>query len=73
MEPISEHQHLQLELSQSRLIHLFPNSWYAKYFFWRTKQRYIRYLGWLKNKEIDEERIDRIWNRIQKRIVEGDL
>jgi hypothetical protein len=42
---INEHQALEYELGSSVILSLFPSNLVSRYFAWKTRRKYQRYLG----------------------------
>jgi hypothetical protein len=55
MTPLTEQQVFEYEAGKVGIIQSFIINWFPKYFFWRTKLRYKRYLGFMEYKKIKRD------------------
>mgnify|MGYP006910613199 CR=1 FL=1 len=60
MTPLTEHQVFEYESGKTTFIQSCINNWFPKYFIWKVKQRYKRYLGFVTYKNIDREKTARM-------------
>lgn len=67
MTPIQEHQAFEYEATSATLFQSLIHMWFPKYFIWKVKRRYKRYLGGMEYKKIRFERnMDMMFKRYKR-------